>query len=648
VGATGTAAAVEVAGHGLLRDTLARRLAQGSLDHAGTVDAAAVVVLATDGCDLEQQDRFDAECRSRGAAWLPVHVEAGEVVVGPWTLPGHAGCLVCARTRRSAAARHPEELAGLHDRWAQQPLATEVSWLTTCAAELVAEIVSAELRLVGHEPGQARAHRAVICLELSALTVAVHPFLPDPCCPACGALPEDTAASARIELRPAPKADPKGYRVRRLDAAVDRDRLRARYVEDRLGLTPHLTRRADSMFAVARATVGQRGAAHRASGSGRTLSYLSAEVCAVAEALERYGGLSPNGRRGAVRASMRELGEAALDPARLGLHSPAQYDLPGYRYQRYHRDLTLSWVWGYSFGRQRPLLVPQSLAYYGTPAPGSGERRFVSDTSNGCALGGCLEEAILHGLLEVAERDAFLLTWYGRLTVPRVEVRSLQGSTAALLVERIEHTTGHTVHVFDTTQEQGVPAVWVMAVDEQDRADTPKAVCGAGAHLDPHAALDGALLELGRQLEFACRTYPAEREHTLPMLDDPRLVRVMADHAPLYHLPEAFGRLSFLHDTPLRTSFAEAFGGAGGRPPASDDLSVDLRATIDRYLDTGLDVLVVDQTGPEHAVEGFACAKVLVPGALPMVFGYDHRRVHGFDRLDRLGVEPNPHPHPFP
>ena len=39
----------------------------------------------------------------------------------------------------------------------------------------------------------------------------------------------------------------------------------------------------------------------------------------------------------------------------------------------------------------------------------------VYETSNGCALGGCFEEATAHGLLEVAERDAFLITWYGRM-----------------------------------------------------------------------------------------------------------------------------------------------------------------------------------------------------------------------------------------
>lgn len=55
--------------------------------------------------------------------------------------------------------------------------------------------------------------------------------------------------------------------------------------------------------------------------------------------------------------------------------------------------------------QNRPILVPESLAYYSLGR----EDSFVYETSNGCALGGSLEEAIFHGILEAAERDSFCL-----------------------------------------------------------------------------------------------------------------------------------------------------------------------------------------------------------------------------------------------
>ena len=74
----------------------------------------------------------------------------------------------------------------------------------------------------------------------------------------------------------------------------------------------------------------------------------------------------------------------------------------------------MDWVWGYSFLQERPILVPELLAYYSLSC-GEG---FVYETSNGCALGGSLEEAIFHAIMEVVERDSFLLTWYARLPSP--------------------------------------------------------------------------------------------------------------------------------------------------------------------------------------------------------------------------------------
>ena len=45
----------------------------------------------------------------------------------------------------------------------------------------------------------------------------------------------------------------------------------------------------------------------------------------------------------------------------------------------------------------------ESIAYYSL-----GHRdAYVYETSNGCANGGSLEEAIFHGILEIVERDAF-------------------------------------------------------------------------------------------------------------------------------------------------------------------------------------------------------------------------------------------------
>jgi ribosomal protein S12 methylthiotransferase accessory factor len=125
-----------------------------------------------------------------------------------------------------------------------------------------------------------------------------------------------------------------------------------------------------------------------------------------------------------VRASYKSIADDALDPRTCGVHPDESYELPGFPFAPFDEDREVSWVWGYSFGRGKPILVPERCAYYRILQEGRQERPFFYETSNGCALGSCAEEAILFGILEVAERDAFLLTWYGQMAVPRIDLDS--------------------------------------------------------------------------------------------------------------------------------------------------------------------------------------------------------------------------------
>jgi ribosomal protein S12 methylthiotransferase accessory factor len=141
------------------------------------------------------------------------------------------------------------------------------------------------------------------------------------------------------------------------------------------------------------------------------------------------------------------------------------------------------------------------------------------------------------------------------------------------------------------------------------------------------------------------------------MAADPNQVRVMADHSVAAAHPSVFDRFGFLTGTTRTRTFAEMAATAGF---GSADLRDDVTEMVDRYVGAGLDVIVVDQTTPEHRAGGFVCVKAIVPGTLPMTFGHGYRRIDGLPRLydvpRRLGYydrplrrgEVNPHPHPFP
>nr|WP_055510026.1 TOMM precursor leader peptide-binding protein [Nonomuraea pusilla] len=632
-----------VLGRGLLADAVTGALSEAVRRSEIPPDLRRPVVTVTDSWDVDRYPELHASCAAAGVPWIPVHVELGRVVIGPVAFPGVPGCYECAEFRRRLARADPRSHEEVWRSHRAELAARPSLWLTGHGADLVSAVVAEELEQLDADPRLMRTRQALLYLELDSLHVARHRFLPDPLCPRCGVAPADAPALAAVVLVSRPKRDPRTYRIGDVGAGLDR--LLATYVDDETGLIRRIAEREQGSLPVAGATVGLRSGGVEY-GFGRTRDYRSSRTTALLEALERYGGVSPGGRRTSVHGTYRDLADRALDPRQLGFHPEGRYDAPGSGLARFREDDPIAWVWCHSFARDEPVLVPESYAYYGAWVA-NGDKPLVYETSNGCALGGCLEEAILHGVLEVAERDAFLMTWYANLPVPRVDLGCAADRSLPLVAGAMEAETGYQVLLFDITREHGVPSVWAMALDPARDGERPAAVCAAAAHLDPERAAENALNELGHILADRIRLHPVQRDLARRMADDPALVTDLEHHVVLYGDPLAAGRLDFLL-SPVETREVGDLGDTA--PFRNADLRDDLNALIGRYLARGMDVVVVDQSTPEHRAGGFSCVKVIIPGMLPMTFGHALRRVDGLPRLRQAlaGREPNPHPHPFP
>lgn len=662
-------ARIGILGHGFLHRTMLAALCRGegmpgfyeilpcTLDE---IPACTLLVAVSDTWDAELQRRINSHSLASQTPWLGLYTEFGSAIIGPCVLPGRSGCATCANLRRINAQENAAEFVQSRECLATRggQISFADCWLTTFATQILASLVNQEIERFLINPESPRTHNALLCVDLNSLIIHRHVFLLEPHCPDCGSytllLTTDTAEQAIIHLQSQPKHGPYTYRVRSL--IEEKDQLDEHYVDAETGLICALTKDASNLFANFVVHINLQNGQRKELGIGRAFDFEQSHVAAIAEAVERYGGMRPGGKRTIVRASFKQLGDEALDPHTLGLYTREQYSHPQFPYVEYTENLVFNWVWGYSFQHRRPILVPEQCVYYGLNY-WSGEKPFLYEISNGCALGGCMEEAILHGVLEVAERDAFLMTWYAQLPAPRIDPNSAHDSLISLLIERIHRLTGYMVYTFNITLEQGIPCFWVMGVDEQKREDMPRAVCAAGSHLHPEKALINALQELAPIIGQQMSAFRQERGRVQEMLHNPFLVTRMQDHSLLYGLPEAFERLEFLYNTPHRQTFEEAFGSFCQAQPVGDLLD-DLNDVIARYMRTGIDTIVVDQTTPEHRLSKLSCVKVLMPGMLPMTFGYHARRAFSFERLHRLlhqsgyasstliGI--NPHPHPFP
>lgn len=649
---TGDRSPIALRGSGVLYEAIQFELDTRAEHSAAlpTSDTTGSAVLVVVGSDTVGSD-------TAAVPSLLVRWEPGHVLLGPARLPGVPGCPTCAEQRRRRNRPDRASYAAVCERFGAEPAGPGLGLLGGITAGLVAALVVTEATTLARDPRSARTRNALLTVAVETARVSWHRVLPHPLCPECSALPADTPEAARIVLSAVRKPAPGTFRVR--DAGAAQPALERLYTDPETGLIAHVGTGVVGGCAISTATLEPATAKSSGqNGCGRTLSFRSARFSALTEALERYAGRTPRGRRTTVRARYVDVADRAVDPTAFGLFPDERHDLPEFPYRRYHPERELPWVWGYSFAREEPVLVPQNLAYYAHGAHATAED-FVYEVSNGCALGGCLAEAIIHGLLEVTERDAFLMTWYAQLPAPRVDLDSAADRAIPLLAERTRQTLGYDILAFDITLEHGIPSFWVLAVDAQPDPSRLTALCAANAHPMSEPALLGALCELTSLLGGMLAEYP-EQDTTAAtrLLADPDQVRTMDQHALLYSHPEAFDRFSFLPlDGPTRPLADVAHR---WRWPARSNLAEDLCELVGRYLNTGLDVIVVNQTTPEHQAGGLSCVKVLIPGTLPMTFGHRFRRTEGIPRLlsvprllgyhvrDLRPDEINPHPHPFP
>ncbi|MFI0938203.1 TOMM precursor leader peptide-binding protein [Streptomyces sp. NPDC021020] len=578
------------------------------------------------------------------------------VLVGPFVPGGGAGCGRCLVRRwqgvRARALREALETGGPTRAAGEGPVGTAFG------VDAVAALVAAHReRPGGGRPGSGR-HPYAFLVDAETLCVTRFAFVPDAECPDCGVRPQDTAEGARPDLAPAPKPASDVFRRRPAD---DYDVPFEAFVNPAAGmLGPSVV--PDLISASTSSTVGSfllRSGDYlrECFWGGHTPRYRSSERVGLLEGLERFAGMRPRGKRTAVVAAYDELAAAhtLVDPRQCGLYDAAFHRAePGVR--PFDPARPIPWVWGWSLRDQLPVLVPEILVYY--HAPGGLERRFVQESSNGCASGGSLAEAVYHGLMEVVERDAFLLAWFGQARLPEIDASGSRSPQTRAMIDRLA-MYGYRARFFDTRVSFPIPVV--TAVAERVDGGLGRLCFGAGAGLDPESALAGGLCEIATDAVNLRRRTARDERRLRALAADFDRVQVLHDHPLLYGLPEMAGHADFLlrGDRP-RVALADlATTGPGALAPGAD-LRDDVGACVAAVAKAGFDVVVVDQTMPEQRDLGLHTVSVVVPGLLPIDFGWRRQRARHLPRtrtaLREAGLRDrelspadlNPAPHPFP
>ncbi|MBP1755110.1 MAG: hypothetical protein H6Q59_1508 [Firmicutes bacterium] len=385
---------------------------------------------------------------------------------------------------------------------------------------------------------------------------------------------------------------------------------------------------------------------------GRTSDLLHSKYAAIFEMLERYSSLVPHTKNG-LYGSYRELSEGGYEV----LH-PRQLVIPENMLSaergNYSDDQDYRWKKVLEFNSGKSVYLPEQVIYYDSQLI-SKEKRFVHETSNGCALGGSIEEAIVYALFELVERDSFLVHWYNRIAPVKLDVSKIENDNIARLVQYMENK-GFRVHIFDITMETKIPTIWTAIVDEEYHGRV-KCYNAAGAHINPEKALEGALVEAITSIFVYNNILESGKnvDLTEALTGAPDRVKDMEDHVYFYANQKNFSYIREFYENESVLEFKEVFASWYRRK----DKKYTFKELMERVSRYHPDIYIAYLYTDINRTLGLECVKMIIPSMLTMTFGNNNKRIN-YERVQEgpviAGLKSLPTlpdmiydiPHPFP
>lgn len=359
-------------------------------------------------------------------------------------------------------------------------------------------------------------------------------------------------------------------------------------------------------------------------GFGIGTTEAEARSAAVGETIERYGSLVGAAHVQVEYGTYVEFQDDAVHAEEFVLPTPGEGSAAPF-----DEKAPRGWVEGHDLTHDRRVLVPAQLALpaYTYRSRFQGEE-LAPWTTTGLAAHTDASAAVLSGLREIHERDAFTIRHLNRWTPPEMPLTRLSDDVAGFLASAPRwHPL--TVRAWDLTLDLGQPVVLAGVLPQT--GSLPPFCFGAACRGDYPTALRKAVLEAFQILAVMTRRgYPrAATPGPLEPLAEPE------DHIRVSCLPGYRDTLDWLLDQ--HAEWKPAL-------PASDPDRTTLSSAVADVARRGMRVISIDLTPPDLREIGWHVRKVLVPGAQPLDFGrlrcLQGRRL--YDLPVELGHRPKP------
>ena len=317
---------------------------------------------------------------------------------------------------------------------------------------------------------------------------------------------------------------------------------------------------------------------------GKGATEEDAMLGALGEAVERYCASHPS-MKGTRRAALAQLSGEAIPPIDFVLYSETQYLRRDFPFRRWQPEDELLWAPLKDLSTDATLWVPASFAFLNPPSDQPQDFLFPANSS-GFAAGPDLPWAIRRAVLELLERDAFIITWLNRLPVPELDFTDVGGITRD--IRSAYERWGAEVRAFLLATD--LPVAVVMAVVIDRTGEGPAAMIGLGCEMDCTLALQKSLFEVCQLHELLRRRHGEGAANRLNSYAD---VHTLDQHAAYFLRPDHLHEFDFLlqHGRTLRID--------GGSAPSPASVEDDLKTLQSGLASNGYRVFYHDLTTPD-------------------------------------------------
>lgn len=213
--------------------------------------------------------------------------------------------------------------------------------------------------------------------------------------------------------------------------------------------------------------------------AGKGISTAQAQASAMMEGFERYSAEKQKEDSTIISAPHELKKEDYISPQSLNMPLQSKVD-------------EIEWSICYDLIDEREYYVPSNAIFH----PYDGKNNIFKSNTNGLASGNTLNEALLHAIFEVIERDAWSIFELTRKNSKQINLSSIDSEIINNILDKFQNE-GIAIQLMDLTADIQIPTI-AASSDDRKLKDPGLLTLGVGTHMDPEIAVIRALTEVAQ------------------------------------------------------------------------------------------------------------------------------------------------------